>query len=358
MGGERVNNQDEIGLSILELTIQRKIGWIIRDIRKKDVGVDANIEQVINGIPTAKYISVQLKTGLGNVYQSADGSFVFYFDEPHYLYWTSSSIPVILVLCDIDTDTLYWTPILKNRIKKTPKGYKIRIIRDSQISEQTSQEFDILINTYQGESLIPDDMYLFSSDEKLEFAHSLMTECSESLKGIRKEICALDDYYKSLVENGTLFLHSYSNECSKEQIDRFISQSANTYALKLNICKTRFKVEASIVTESHIAALRLAEDLFSIGGIENNPILLILLRELELEYNAIVSLISLLNSVYERFSNTPTMQNVVAIRSERSFALVIEDYTADLKSLSQLLKACIDHLEQNGYLAKNSPKIQ
>ena len=112
------------------------------------------------------------------------------------------------------------------------------------------------------------------------------------------------------------------------------------------------------MTESHIAALRLAEDLFSIGGIENNPILLILLRELELEYNAIVSLISLLNSVYERFSNTPTMQNVVAIRSERSFALVIEDYTADLKSLSQLLKACIDHLEQNGYLAKNSPKIQ
>ena len=142
MGGERVNNQDEIGLSILELAIQRKIGWIIREIRKKDVGIDANIEQVINGIPTAKYISVQLKTGLGNVYQSADGNFDFYFDEPHYLYWTSSSIPVILVLCDIDTDILYWTPILKNRIKKTPKGYKIRITRNSQLSEQTRHEFE------------------------------------------------------------------------------------------------------------------------------------------------------------------------------------------------------------------------
>ena len=348
MVGERINNKDEVGMSILALAIQRKIGWIIREIRKKDVGIDANIEQVINGIPTAKYISVQLKTGLGNVHQSSDGNFIFYFDEPHYLYWTSSSIPVILVLCDIDTDTLYWAPILKNRIKKTPKGYKIRIPRDSQLSEQTRQEFDILINTYQGESLIPDDMYLFSSDEKLEFAHNLMAECSESLKDISKEICALDDHYKSVVENGTIFLNSYSNECSKEQRDKFMSQSANTYAFKLNICKTRIKAESSIATESHIAALRLAEDLFYTGGEENNPVLSILLGELELEYNAIVSLISVLNSVFERFTSTPTMQNVVAIRAERSFALVIEDYTADLKSLSQLLKACIDQVKPKG----------
>lgn len=47
---------------------------------------------------------------------------MFYFDEPHYLYWTSSSIPVVFVLCDPNTDTLYWAAILRNRIKKTPKG--------------------------------------------------------------------------------------------------------------------------------------------------------------------------------------------------------------------------------------------
>ena len=49
MNTQRVDNTDEIGLSILELAIQRKLGWIIREVRKKDVGIDANIEQVVEG---------------------------------------------------------------------------------------------------------------------------------------------------------------------------------------------------------------------------------------------------------------------------------------------------------------------
>ena len=52
MNTQRVDNTDEIGLSILELAIQRKLGWIIREVRKKDVGIDANIEQVVEGNPT------------------------------------------------------------------------------------------------------------------------------------------------------------------------------------------------------------------------------------------------------------------------------------------------------------------
>lgn len=47
MDSNRVNQIDEIGLSVLELAIQRKLGWIIREVRKKDVGIDANIEQVV-----------------------------------------------------------------------------------------------------------------------------------------------------------------------------------------------------------------------------------------------------------------------------------------------------------------------
>ena len=58
MDSNRVNQIDEIGLSVLELAIQRKLGWIIREVRKKDVGIDANIEQVVEGNPTAKYISM------------------------------------------------------------------------------------------------------------------------------------------------------------------------------------------------------------------------------------------------------------------------------------------------------------
>jgi len=178
MTPNRIDNTDEIGLALLQLVVQRQLGWIIREVRKKDVGIDANIEQVVEGNPTAKYISIQLKTGLGNVYQATSGDFVFYFDEPHYLYWTSSSIPVVFVLCDPNTDTLYWAAILRNRIKKTPKGYSLKISSDSQISENTKFDFETLINTYQGEALIPEDIYTYSLEEKSLFADELMSECS------------------------------------------------------------------------------------------------------------------------------------------------------------------------------------
>lgn len=55
---ERFNPIDEIGVSILKLCILQDFGWIPRSIRSMDMGIDMNIEQVINGKPTAKYISM------------------------------------------------------------------------------------------------------------------------------------------------------------------------------------------------------------------------------------------------------------------------------------------------------------
>lgn len=342
MNCNRVNQIDDIGLSVLELAIQRKLGWIIREVRKKDVGIDANIEQVVDGNPTAKYISIQLKTGLGNVYQATNGDFVFYFGEPHYLYWTSSAIPVLFVLCDPNTDTLYWTPILKNRIKKTPKGYSLKISSNSQISENTRFDFETLIHTYQGDTLIPDDIYTYSLEEKTEFADELMSECSTALKYIREEIDSLDDVINAIVEKGNLLIETYSGNCSKEQADRFVSQSSSSYAYKLNVCRTRLKANSQVVTESHIAALRLAEELYLLNGKKDDVVLLALVKELKYEYDTIVSLISTLDVVIERFSTKPMIKSATSIKAERSFALVLEDYTANLRILSQLIKECVD----------------
>ena len=342
MTSNRIDNTDEIGLAILQLVVQRQLGWIIREVRKKDVGIDANIEQVVEGNPTAKYISIHLKTGLGNVYQATSGDFVFYFDEPHYLYWTSSSIPVVFVLCDPNTDTLYWAAILRNRIKKTPKGYSLKISSDSQISENTKFDFETLINTYQGDTLIPDDVNTFSPEEKSEFANALMSECSTALKSIREEIDSLDEVINTIVEKGNLFVESYSGEFTKEQSDRFITQSSSSYAYKLNVCRMRFKANSSIVTESHITALRLADELYLLNGMKDDVVLLALIKELKVEYDTIVSLISTLDAVIEHFSTKPMIKNATSIRAERSFALVVEDYTANLRVLSQLIKECVD----------------
>ena len=63
----RYTPTNDIGVALLKLCTTNELGWICREVAQPDVGIDATIEQVINGNPTDRYISVQLKTGEGNI---------------------------------------------------------------------------------------------------------------------------------------------------------------------------------------------------------------------------------------------------------------------------------------------------
>jgi len=80
----RYSNTDDTGVAILNLCLTKDLGWICRNITIRDVGIDATVEQVVNDNPTAKYISVQLKTGFSNVHIDKNKDFIFYIDNVHY----------------------------------------------------------------------------------------------------------------------------------------------------------------------------------------------------------------------------------------------------------------------------------
>ncbi len=77
----RYSNTDDTGVAILKLCITKDLGWICRSTTNSDVGIDATVEQVIDDNPTAKYISVQLKTGLSNVHIDKNKDYIFYIDD-------------------------------------------------------------------------------------------------------------------------------------------------------------------------------------------------------------------------------------------------------------------------------------
>ena len=127
--GNRYTPTNDIGVSVLKRCIPKELGWICREVAQPDVGIDATIEQVIDGNPTAKYISVQLKTGEGNIHIDRNGNFIYYIDKTHYDYWLSSSIPVILAYCNPEDETIYWELLKKCNIKRTKgeENFKITI---------------------------------------------------------------------------------------------------------------------------------------------------------------------------------------------------------------------------------------
>ncbi len=346
MKDKRINLTGEIGVSILRLHIQRKIGWIIRDIRETDVGIDANIEQVINGNPTAKYISVQLKTGFGNVHISALGDFIFYFKETHYQYWLSSSIPVIIVLCDPDSDTLYWSQLTRRTIDRTPEGYRVIIDKSSQITEHTKVDFEDLINTYQGESLIPNGFEDWSINEKSEYISELMIECANSLATIRTQIDMLDKYINVMIAKGENFSSTHPYGYTEKTSKSFIAKIAQTYTTQLNICKTRISNEYPIAIETHIEAIRLMEEVLSSNISNLEPLLGLFLTAFIDEREQIVSNIKLLNDVSIHFKNNGMLKNATSDRAERSFSLIVADYSANLKILCDSIDLLISKIKK------------
>jgi len=124
----RHNNLERIGVLKVAKFFTEDFNWIFRELSIVDVGIDAYIEEVINGQPTGKIIALQIKSGESNFYISnKDKSISFYFDKTHYDYWINYSLPVIIVGHLPNEKQLIWQLIDKNYIIKTKKRYKIEI---------------------------------------------------------------------------------------------------------------------------------------------------------------------------------------------------------------------------------------
>lgn len=339
MENKRVNLTGEIGLSILRLTIQKHIKWIVRDIRETDVGIDATIEQVIEGNPTAKYIAIQLKTGLSNVYISTSGDFYYYFDETHYQYWLASTIPVVFILCDPDSEKLYWSQIAERTIEKTSQQYKLIISQTSLLNKDSKPFFEDIINTYQEESVVPNSFTEWSTEEKSEYCNELMVNCSESISSIRKEIDKLDDCIKKGIEKAEKFKTNNSSGYTIDMANKFLAGIAQSYTLGINVCKTRIKHEYSIAIQTHIEAVRIIEECLSKKQLtlELKPVYDYLISSLQDEKEQIESTILVSEKVAKHFGHKNMIQNANLNRAERSFAMIVEDYTANLKSLCSII---------------------
>ena len=344
---DRVDLTSETGVSILSLRIQKHIGWIIRNVRNTDVGIDATLEQVIDGDPKAKYISVQLKTGFGNVYTNANGDFTFYFGEVHYRYWLSSSIPIIFVLCDPDTEMLYWEQITQRTITKTPKEYSLRIKKESILDKNSLPKLEDLISLYQKNDVLLDQLDEMDAEEKFEYCRDLLSSCKESISVITDEILKYDvAINKGIKESEDFITVNKAQGWTKEEAKKHIKSICRKRTLAMNICTTRINREYSITLDTHIEALRLFDDL--VKSLPNNsefqPIIEFIQKVLIDDANQIESTISTCKKVYDQFSNDSDNISIELKRSQYRFSVIISDYAANLEVLVTLIHNSVKKL--------------
>ena len=343
----RYTTTNDIGVAILNLRIPKDLGWICRDITKSDVGVDATIEQVVNGKPTAKYISVQLKTGEGNVYVDKEGNFIYYIDKTHYDYWLSSSIPVILAYCDPIKEVIYWELLKKRNIRKSrgEDNYKIKILNTHTLSADSLEELNSIIDTYQTEFELPD----MDDDDvcDVEYWNELLENCAETISNSRLVLDQLDEKYKRHLKQMTQFVELHKDGVDKKIADKHIDKQANAFQLAINVCKMQFMGQIPIIAETHIEAIRLAERAMTDGYHMPVEINTLLQGELQNKVETIKGLMDMAMLLAERFRDSSSPK-IDLRRAEYSFALVLEDYNAELGCIVYWINKLIKTLKAEG----------
>ena len=117
---------ERLGVSATQLFFV-KLGFIFREQPIEDYGIDAHIEVIENDKPTGKLIALQIKSGDRFFKEKNNDGIVFRGDLKHLSYWVSHSLPVMLVLYNIEENIAYWQIVNKHTITKTAKHWKLHI---------------------------------------------------------------------------------------------------------------------------------------------------------------------------------------------------------------------------------------
>lgn len=330
--GSRYTPTNDIGVAVLKRCIPKELGWICREVAQPDVGIDATIEQVIDGNPTAKYISVQLKTGEGNIHIDRNGNFIYYIDKTHYDYWLSSSIPVILAYCNPEDETIYWELLKKCNIKRTKgeENFKITISNTHLLNKDSLDEFNVIIDTYQTEFELPD----MDEDDvcDIEYWNELLENCAETISNSRQVLDQLDVKYKRHIAQMAQFVELHKDGVDKKIVDKHIAKHAKSFKVAIDTCKMQFKSQIPIIAETHVEAIRLAERAMTGGYHMPTEINTLLQEELNKETEAIRGVKEILTLAIERFENSSS-PTIDLRRAEGSFAQVLKDYSSELESI-------------------------
>ncbi len=124
---------DRLGVQSVGYKFER-IGYVFREQTVADFGIDAQIELVDEDSATGKLIAIQIKSGKSWFKESNDQGYVYRGDMSHLDYWLHHSLPVLIVLCDVEEDECYWQVITPNTVTYTKTAWKIEIPKNQKIN--------------------------------------------------------------------------------------------------------------------------------------------------------------------------------------------------------------------------------
>jgi len=128
---------NRLGVNLLGQRVL-EAGHVFREQSISDFGIDAQIEVRDGTKATGRLIAAQIKAGPSYFSKQDENGFWHYVSDRHRDLWINHSLPVILVLCDVDERVCYYEIVSDETCVRTANGWKILVSKNKKITTDSS----------------------------------------------------------------------------------------------------------------------------------------------------------------------------------------------------------------------------
>lgn len=123
-----------------KLAVERELGWLFREQPTEDYGIDAQAEVVDGEDVRGRLLALQIKGGKSWFGEPGPGGWWFRPDRAHVQYWTSHSLPVVVVLYHPEAELCYWQLVNRDTLVPTSNGGWKLLVPNDQLLDGTARE--------------------------------------------------------------------------------------------------------------------------------------------------------------------------------------------------------------------------
>jgi len=242
----RYSDTERLGVIETDRIVTKYLGWIFREQPIVDVGIDALLEQSVDGDPKGRFLAAQIKTGRGNFYVS-DKTLTYYVSHIHYNYWLNLDIPIILIAHIPESEKTYWQVISDETFKKSNKRWKIEIPIKQELNEKSKDRLTQFLSSKNQKNFVY-DLYKGRVEPENLFDYVENTNCiRDAVKCILNIVESITDLTTRTNNfNARLGAHN-SNGLSDK--DPQVRATLKGFGKDINICSKRLESEIELFSE-------------------------------------------------------------------------------------------------------------
>ena len=128
-----------LGVSITQQRVLES-GHIFREQPQPDFGIDAQFEIKDGAIATGRLIAVQIKAGSSYFADGTATEFWHYVSDRHRELWTNHSLPVVLVLCDVESQVCFFSIVDQETCIRAGSRWKVIVPKRNTLTSESSHE--------------------------------------------------------------------------------------------------------------------------------------------------------------------------------------------------------------------------